>query len=192
MDPFLSIIIGICLSAACGFRIFVPFLIMGIASLTGHLTLSPHFQWIGTYYALMIFATATILEIAAYYIPWVDNILDAISAPVTILAGMLAMASVAFDLSPPLQWTIAIIVGGGAAGIAHGGTAAIRGLSSISTAGLGNFFVATAELIMAVVTSLLAILLPLIAILLVGFIFILILWKFIKKGFQRGKAESSG
>jgi hypothetical protein len=192
MDLFLGIVVGICLSAACGFRIFVPFLIMSIASLTGHLTLSPHFQWIGTYYALIIFATATVLEILAYYIPWVDNVLDTISAPVTVLAGIVAMASVAFDLSPPLQWSIAIIVGGGSAGIIHGGTASIRGLSSISTAGMGNFFISTGELIMAILTSLLGILLPLIAILLVGFLFILILWKFFKKGLQRKRAERSG
>jgi hypothetical protein len=184
MEPYLGIIIGICLSAAVGFRIFVPFLIMSIASLTGHLNLSPHFQWIGTYYALVIFATATAVEILAYYIPWVDNLLDAISAPVTVLAGIVAMASVAFDMHPALQWTIAIIVGGGSAGLIHGGAATLRGLSTVSTAGIGNFFIATGELLLSAATSLLAVLLPVIAILLVGLLFLLILWKLAARGLK--------
>lgn len=43
METMLSIFVGVGLSAACGFRIFVPLLIMSIASLSGQLTLSPEF-----------------------------------------------------------------------------------------------------------------------------------------------------
>ena len=74
LDTVLSVLVGVGLSAACGFRVFVPLLVMSIASLSGHLTLSPGFQWIATYPALIAFALATILEIAGYYIPWVDHI----------------------------------------------------------------------------------------------------------------------
>ena len=43
MEIILSICIGISLAAAVGFRIFVPLLVMSIASLTGHLNLSSGF-----------------------------------------------------------------------------------------------------------------------------------------------------
>lgn len=74
METLLGLMIGIGLSAACGFRVFVPLPGMSIAALSGYLSLSPEFEWIGTWPALIAFATATVLEIAAYYIPWVDNI----------------------------------------------------------------------------------------------------------------------
>jgi len=74
-EILLTILMGIGLSAASGFRIFIPFLVISIASLTGNLTLVDSFSWIGTYPALITFGMATVLEIAGYYIPWVDNIL---------------------------------------------------------------------------------------------------------------------
>lgn len=88
MELLLSICLGIGLSAACGFRVFVPFLIMSISSLTGHLALSPNFQWIGTYPAVVSFAVASLLEITGYYIAWLDNLLDTIATPAAIIAGI--------------------------------------------------------------------------------------------------------
>src|ERR1051325_11800845 len=89
METVLSICIGIGLSAACGFRVFVPLLVMSIASLSGHLTLAHGFEWIGSYQALVAFAVATCVEIAGYYIPWVDNLLDTIATPAAIIPGTL-------------------------------------------------------------------------------------------------------
>ncbi|MBN1522667.1 MAG: DUF4126 domain-containing protein, partial [Candidatus Aureabacteria bacterium] len=97
MDNVLSIFIGIGLSAACGFRVFVPLLGISLASLTGHLELAPGFEWIGSPLALIAFSTATLLEIAAYYIPLVDNFLDTIATPGAILAGTIITASLMGD-----------------------------------------------------------------------------------------------
>src|SRR6059058_5562952 len=102
MDTALSICVGIGLSAACGFRVFVPLLIMSIASLSGHLTLAASFQWIGTYPALLTFAVATLLEITGYFIPWVDHALDTIATPAAIVAGTIVTASVVTGMSPLL------------------------------------------------------------------------------------------
>src|SRR5215469_6263095 len=93
MELLLSLCVGIGLSAACGFRVFVPLLIMSIAAKTGHLTLVPSFQWIGSDIALWTFAIATVLEIGAYYIPWLDNLLDVIATPAAITAGTIVTAS---------------------------------------------------------------------------------------------------
>src|SRR6267378_5007073 len=116
METLMSICLGIGLSAACGFRVFVPLLIMSIASLSGHLSLAHGFEWIGSYPALISFSVATCLEIAGYYIPWLDHLLDTMATPAAIVAGTIVTASMMTDVSPLLKWTLAIIAGGGAAG----------------------------------------------------------------------------
>ena len=174
METLLSICVGIGLSAACGFRVFVPLLVMNIASLSGHLTLAHGFEWLGSYPALMAFSVATCLEIAGYYIPWVDHILDTIATPAAIIAGTIVTASTVTDLSPFLKWTLAVIAGGGTAGLVQGATVATRGASAVTTAGLANPLVATLELGGATITSLLAILAPVLAVaLIVGVLFFL-------------------
>lgn len=167
MEIILSVAAGLALSAACGFRVFVPLLVMSIASLSGHLHLSGHFQWIGTYPALITFATATAFEIAGYYIPWVDNFLDTLATPAAIVAGTVVAASMAPAMSPYLKWTLAAIAGGGAAGMVQGTTVLARGASSLATGGLGNPVLATAETGFATAVSLMAVLAPILAILLV-------------------------
>src|SRR5205823_8425971 len=146
METLLSICLGIGLSAACGFRVFVPLLVMSIASLSGHLALAHGFEWIGSYPALVTFSVATCLEIAGYYVPWVDNLLDTIATPAAILAGTLVTASVVSDVGPLLKWTLAIIAGGGAAGLAQGTTVVARGASSAGPGGLANPVPATVVL----------------------------------------------
>jgi len=167
METFLSISAGLALSAACGFRVFVPLLIMSIASMSGHLHLSNHFQWIGTYPALITLATATALEIGGYYIPWVDNFLDSIATPAAVVAGTMVAASLAPEMSPFLKWTLAAIGGGGLAGLVQGSTVLARGASSLTTGGLGNPVLATVEAGSAVTFSLLAIIAPILAIILI-------------------------
>src|SRR5580765_3733740 len=160
MDTLTSIFLGIGLSAACGFRVFVPLLVMSVASISGHLTLAPGFQWIGTYPALICFSVATAVEIAGYYIPWVDHLLDTISTPAAIIAGTIITASLVTGMSPFMKWTLAIIAGGGAAGLVQGTTVVARGLSTASTGGLGNPFFATIELGGSLITSIVSVLIP--------------------------------
>jgi len=176
MDTLLSVVIGIGLSAACGFRVFVPLLVMSIASLSGHLTLSSGFQWIGSYPALIAFALATALEIAGYYIPWVDHFLDVIAAPTAVVAGVVAMASTVTGMSPFLRWALAIIAGGGLAGTVQAHTSVARLTSTATTLGLGNPVVSTVEAGGSVALSLAAIALPLLALALVIATLILLPW----------------
>jgi len=97
METILSLLIGIGLSAACGFRVFVPLLVVSVASHTGHLHLSSGFEWMGSDAALIAFAVATVLEVAAYYIPWLDNLLDTVASPAAVIAGTLVTASLIAD-----------------------------------------------------------------------------------------------
>jgi len=163
METLLSLALGIGLAAACGFRVFLPLLGLSLAARSDWLTLSPELSWIGGTPALVALGTATALEILAYYIPAVDHVLDAVATPAAVLAGAIASAAVLPDLPPHLRWGIAIIAGGGVAGIVQGATVLTRLKSLAFTGGLGNPIVATLELMGALVVTLLALFLPLLA-----------------------------
>ncbi len=167
MDTVLSVCLGIALAAACGFRVFVPFLVVSAAAKAGWLPLGESFAWVGTTPALVVFAVATVLEIAAYYIPWVDNLLDSIAGPTAVVAGVLVSAAVLTDVDPLVRWTLAIVAGGGAAGAVQAITTGARGVSSATTLGLANPVVATAEAGGSLVLSIVSIVLPILAFLLV-------------------------
>lgn len=160
MELALSISLGIGLSAACGFRIFVPLLVMSFAANAGHINLSDGFDWIATWPAFVCFLTATILEIAAYYIPWLDNALDTIATPAAVVAGTLITAAVITDMSPLMKWSLALIAGGGTAGTIQASTVALRGTSSLTTGGLANFAIASGELFASITTTILSVMLP--------------------------------
>jgi hypothetical protein len=179
-ELILSLIIGIGLSAAVGFRIFVPFLALSIFSLLGYINLSSGFEWIGTYPALIAFGIATILEIIAYFIPWFDNILDTVAVPVSIIAGSLVMGSVLADFSPFLKWSLSIIAGGGLAGSIQSATGFLRAGSTTTTGGLANPVISTTEAGMSLTLSTLAILIPIL-----GFALILVFIFLLIKGFGR-------
>jgi Domain of unknown function (DUF4126) len=174
MELALSICLGVGLSAACGFRVFVPLLGISVAALAGHLELAEGFAWIGTWPALACFLTATILEIAAYYIPWLDHLLDTVATPAAVVAGTIATASVVSDMSPLMKWSLALIAGGGTAGLIQTSTVALRGTSLATTGGLANWLVATGEAVASVCGTILSILVPILAFLLVALLATLI------------------
>jgi len=174
LDTVLSVGVGLGLAAAAGFRVFVPLLVLSVAARAGYVPLSSGFEWIASTPALLAFGSATVLEIGAYYVPWLDNLLDALAAPAAIVAGVIASASVMTDLPPVLKWSVALIGGGAAAGVVHTSTSLLRLKSTATTAGLANPIVATTELIGSVATSVLAIVLPLLALLLIALVLFVI------------------
>ena len=190
MDTAVSIALGIGLAAAVGFRVFVPLLVTSIAAYTGHLHLDENFAWLGSLTAMTMLGVAALVEVLAYYIPAVDNLLDTITGPLAMIAGTVVAAAVITDLPPLIKWSTAIIAGGGVAAITQGVTTLVRAKSTAFTAGLGNPVVSTAELIAAVVTALLALLAPLLAIALVA-AFCVITVRLVRK-FLRGAPKTSG
>ena len=190
METILSICAGIGLAAACGFRVFVPLLVASIAALSGHLQLTEHFAWIGTYPALVAFAVATVLEIAGYYVPWLDHLLDTIATPAAIVAGTIISASIFSDMSPFLRWTLAVIAGGGAAGVVQAGTVAMRAVSTSTSGGLANPLVSTVELGLSLFTSVLAIVLPVLAVTLLAALVVWVAQKIWRRRAKNGLAAS--
>ena len=173
-ESFVSIALGLGLSAACGFRVFVPLLLISTAARYDYLALSPGFAWMESTAALVVFGTATALEVGAYYVPWLDNFLDAAATPAAVLAGVLASAAVFVEMPPLVRWSLALIGGGAAAGLIQGATVLLRLKSLALSGGLTNPLVSTAELAGSTITSVLAILLPILclALLIVGSILV--------------------
>lgn len=185
MNTLLSLAIGITLSAACGFRIFVPPLIISAAAVFGHLPLSPDWQWAGTTPALIAFATATFFEVAGYYIPWVDHILDIFSTPGAMAVGTMMAAAFFPDSDPLWQWAGAAIAGGGSAGIIQVLMNMTRLSSTALTGGFGNGVISTLELVGAVILSIMALFVPLLALALLGIGLIFVGYKGLQKWSER-------
>jgi hypothetical protein len=163
VESLAGIPVGLALSTAAGLRIFVPLLFTSAAARFGYIALTPGMTWMGSDAALVAFATATVLEIGAYYVPWLDSLLDTIATPTAVAAGVVAMAAVTPELPPLVRWTLAVVAGGGAAGLVQSSTVLLRLKSSALTAGLGNPVVSTGELVGSVALSLLGLLVPLLA-----------------------------
>jgi hypothetical protein len=167
LDLAISIALGIGLAAATGLRVFLPLLVVSAASYTGYLPVGENFAWLATPGALVLLGVAAVVEILAYYIPGVDNLLDTIAMPAAFVAGTVVSAAVITDLPPLVKWATAIIAGGGIAGATSSMTALLRAKSTVFTGTLGNPVIATAESGGSLIVSLLALAAPLAAILLI-------------------------
>ena len=185
----LSVVLGIGLAAATGFRVFLPMLVVSAAAYFGHLPLSDSFAWLGTAPALTMLSVATLVAILAYYIPGLDNFLDTLATPAALVAGTVVSAAVMTDVTPMVKWTAAIVAGGGMAGLTQGATAIVRANSTVFTGGIGNFVISTAELVGALLVSLLALAAPLAALAVV----ILFLWLMMRllSHLFRGRPQSN-
>jgi hypothetical protein len=161
----IALILGVGLGAACGFRVFVPMLMTSLALKAGLLTVSPSFDWLGSDVALAVFAAATVIEIFGYLVPWVDHTLDLLASPCAVVAGTVLSASFITGMDPMLKWSLAVVAGGGAAGLVQAGSVTVRAASSVLTAGVANPFISALESIAAFLLATLIILAPLLALL---------------------------
>src|SRR5262249_16772323 len=130
-----SFLIGIGLAASCGFRVFIPMLVMSLAVRAGFLQLSDGWHWMGSWPALIAFSVASVAEIVGFYIPWIDHLLDTVAIPAAVIAGTVATAACVADMHPLLKWSSAIIAGGGIAGAIQGSTGFVCGASTAAAGG---------------------------------------------------------
>jgi len=185
-----AVAIGLGLAASCGFRVFVPMLVASIAAKLGLFPAAEGFQWLASWTAIISFGTATVAEILAYYIPFVDNLLDTITTPLAIGGGTLLLTSVLPIDNDFLKWAAGFLFGGGAAATVQGGTVMTRLASSKLTAGTGNAVVATGEHAASFGTSVLSLVIPLI---ISAILIVLITYFILKYGgriFKRKRQET--
>ena len=170
-ETLFSILIGIGLAASVGFRIFVPLFALSLASYSGIIPLNESWEWVGSSTALMILGVATVVEILAYFIPFLDNLLDTVAVPLAAIAGTAVMVATVSDLDPTITWALAIIAGGGTAAVIKGSTSTTRLASTASTTGIANPVISTVETGTSIVMSVFAIFIPILAIICVVIIF---------------------
>lgn len=159
----LSAFIGIGLAAASGFRVFLPMFAVSLASYMNWIPVNENFEWLSGLPVLITTGIATIVEVLAYYIPFIDHLLDTISVPMATIAGSVLFASQFADLGTFPQWALALIAGGGTAATISSGFAGLRAASTATTGGLGNSVVGTAETAGSGIMTFLAIAAPVIA-----------------------------
>ena len=185
VQVILSLSLGLGLAAACGFRVFIPPLMMGVASRFDLYELEGSFIWVGEDWAIAVFAVATFLEIGGYYIPWVDNLLDTVATPAAFIGGIfVTSASLEGDVDPSIQWILATVAGGSTAGVIQLGTVATRAVSTGTTGGLANPIISTLE----AVASLICILLSFFLVIIIPFVLLFLIWKAIEY-ITKSKAE---
>lgn len=177
LQAVLGLIAGLGLSAACGFRVFVPMLLVSIGIHAGAIDVAPGFAWIGSTPALVAFSAATALEIGGYYIPGLDHFLDLIATPSAVVAGTILSTAFVTDIDPWLRWSLAMIVGGGVACAVQVATVATRAVSGLTTFGLGNPVVATGELAGAAGVSAAAVIAPLLGLVVLAVVLLLFAWR---------------
>lgn len=166
-EALVALSMGVGLSAAAGFRIFLPPFLLSLVIKFGNLDLElggTSFEFFDSEITIFLLGAAVIIETLAYYIPWVDNLLDGVASPAAIIAGtgMTAML-LGEEMSPILQWSLAIIAGGGVSAGIQGATVVTRGTSTVLTGGVGNPIVSTIENIAALLFALFALILPFLA-----------------------------
>ena len=170
----LSLSLGLGLAAACGFRVFIPPLMMGVGSRLDLYKLEGSFVWVDDTWAIAIFAVATLLEIGGYFIPWIDKLLDAVATPAAIIGGIfVTSASLEGELDPSAQWTLSVIAGGSVSGVIQLGTVATRAISTGTTGGLANPIISLLE----AVASILCILISLFLVAIIPIVIIFLIWK---------------
>ena len=188
LQVILSLSLGLGLAAACGFRIFIPPLMMGIASRFDLYELEGSFSWVGETWAIGVFAIATLVEVGGYYIPWIDNLLDTIATPAAIIGGIfVTSASLEGDMDSGMQWMLAIIAGGSTAGVIQIGTVATRAASTGTTGGLANPIISTLEALASIV----CILLSLFLVIIIPFVLVFLIWVAIKYIMKRNNQADS-
>lgn len=160
IDWILSACVGLGLAACCGFRIFVPLLVAALSTKFGLVGTMPGYEFISSWPAIIGLSIATAFELGAYYVPWLDNMLDTIAMPVAIVAGTFLSTSFLRVNDEMTRWAMSLMLGGGAAGLVQAGTSLLRLGSVTTTGGLANPIVATGENTASLVLSILTVFLP--------------------------------
>lgn len=188
IEWILSACLGFGLATATGFRIFIPLLLLSLASHYQIIPLQENWEWVGSIPALILLGTGTIVELLAYYIPWVDNILDTVSVPLAGIAGTVVMLATMSDVAPWITWSLALIAGGGTAALVAGTTSVARAASTATTGGLANPLVSTTEAVVSSIISIISIFIPILAVVLV---ILILFWLFRWKKNRKNKELNS-
>ncbi|MGI5845477.1 MAG: DUF4126 domain-containing protein [Candidatus Xenobium sp.] len=152
MEFAVELLVGLALASCAGLRAWLPLLLVGLLAQRGYLELHPGFAFLGRPDALVVFSTATVVEVLGDKFPLVDHCLDAIGAVVRPAAGAVLLSAMFVSMDPLLSLALGLMLGGGVAFTVNAGKALVRAkLSALMPAhgGLGNSAVSLGEDLLA-------------------------------------------
>lgn len=185
MDWILPVFLGVGLSAATGIRIFLPFFIISLCSYFDLLSFGDQFSWLDNPYVVIALGVATAVEIAGYYIPLIDHILDIIATPMAFIAGIISMSSALPEMPMYFDNLLSLIIGGGTAVSINGMMGFWRVKTTASFFGFANPAFSTIENILSGLFTVLSFLIPVVFGLFILFVVIASM-RFVRKLFRSG------
>ena len=162
-----SLFLAFGLSAACGFRIFIPPLTFGLLNKADLVQLGESWNWMGSDWVITVLTLAALFEIIGNSVPWFDNLLDVLATPTAIIAGTSLSAISLSEIDPGLKWILSVISGVLITGGFQLSTVSLRGFSSILSGGLINPIISFIEDLISLGISISIILFPLFGIFIV-------------------------
>jgi hypothetical protein len=142
-EPIAAVIVGLLLSLSAGVRTTLPLLAVNLLAFYHEITLPENMAWLGTQPTLIILSVACAAETVVHFIPVAGTWLRAMATPLAFVAGTLLMAVPLGDHNPLYQWTLAAVLGGGAATLTHLGVTGARAMTApANVASLGIFGIA--------------------------------------------------
>ena len=162
-----SIFLAFGLSAACGFRIFIPPLTYSLLYRADLVQLGEGWDWIGSDWVIAVLALAALFEIIGNLFPWFDNLLDLLATPTAIIAGTILSAFSLSEIDPGLKWILSVMSGVLITGGFQLTTVSLRGFSSIFTGGFINPIISVIEDFISLLISISIIIFPIFGIILV-------------------------
>jgi hypothetical protein len=171
-------LLGVGLAATSGLRTFLPLLLLAGSVKFGWfgISLGSTYAWLASDLAFVALLLATIFEVAADKIPFVDHGLDAAGTVLRPVAGALAVAAVWNGTDPAAAALIGLIVGAPLALGMHTAKAGTRAGSTAVTAGVGNPILSVLEDFVALFLGVTALLVPLLVPLLLVIALLFIWW----------------
>lgn len=139
-EPIAAVIVGLLLSLSAGVRMTLPLLAVNLLAFYHVITLPENMAWLGTQPTLIILSVACAAETLVHFIPAAGTWIKALATPLAFVAGTLLMAVPLGDHNPLYQWTLAAVLGGGAATLTHLGVTGARAMTApANVASLGLF-----------------------------------------------------
>jgi hypothetical protein len=139
-EPIAAVIVGLLLSLSAGVRMTLPLLAVNLLAFYHEITLPENMACLGTQPTLIILSVACAAETIVHFIPAAGTWIKAMATPLAFVAGTLLMAVPLGDKNPLYQWTLAAVIGGGAATLTHLGVTGARALTGpVNVASLGTF-----------------------------------------------------
>jgi hypothetical protein len=139
-EPIAAVMVGLLLSLSAGVRMTLPLLAVNLLAFHHEITLPQNMAWLGTQSTLIILSVACGAETVIHFIPAAGTWIKAMATPLAFAAGTLLMAVPLGDKNPLYQWTLAAVLGGGAATLTHLGVTGARAMTApANVASLGLF-----------------------------------------------------